>query len=149
MPEPRWWPSFCEAVGRPQWVTDERFATIAARKQHMSELTDEMDQLFAERTLPEWGRLLDAHGFIWGPAATVAEFAADPQAEQIGLFPTLDTPAGPIRTIAAPLSIAGADVALRGPAPELGQHTDEVLTELGLSADELSALAADEVIGRP
>ena len=46
-------------------------------------------------------------------------------------------------------SIAGADVALRGPAPELGQHTDEVLTELGLSADELSALAADEVIGRP
>ena len=59
MPEPRWWPSFCEAVGRPQWVTDERFATISARKQHMSELTDEMDQLFAERTLPEWGRLLD------------------------------------------------------------------------------------------
>lgn len=149
MPEPRWWPSFCEAVGRPQWVTDERFATFPARKQHMSELTDEMDQLFAEQTLPEWGRLLDAHGFIWGPAATVAEFAADPQAEQIGLFPTLDTPAGPIRTIAAPLSIAGADVALRGPAPELGQHTDEVLTELGLSADELSALAADEVIGRP
>jgi crotonobetainyl-CoA:carnitine CoA-transferase CaiB-like acyl-CoA transferase len=148
MPEPRWWSPFCEAVGRPQWVTDERFASFCSRRQHMAELTDEMDQLFAERTLPEWRELLDRHSFIWGPAATVAEFANDPQAEQISLFPTIETPAGPIRTIRAPLSITGADIRPRGAAPEIGQHTDEVLSELGVSADELSALAADEVIGR-
>jgi crotonobetainyl-CoA:carnitine CoA-transferase CaiB-like acyl-CoA transferase len=148
MPEPRWWSLFCEAVGRPLWVTDARFATFEARKQYMTELTAEMDELFAERTLSQWAQLLDAHGFIWGPGATVAEFASDPQAEQIGLFPTVETPVGPIRTIRAPLSIGGADVRPRGPAPELGQHTAEVLTELGLSADELSALAADEVIGQ-
>ncbi len=149
MPEERWWPAFCDAVGRPRWRSDERFATYPARKANMSELTDEMDQLFAERTLREWGELFDAHGFIWGPAATVAEFAADPQAEQIGLFPTLETPAGPIRTVSPPLSIAGADVRPRGPAPEIGQHTAEVLSELGLSDDELRSFAAGDVIGLP
>ena len=149
MPEPRWWSLFCEAVGRPQWVTDARFATFQARKQYMTELTAEMDELFAERTLSQWAQLLDAHGFIWGPAATVAEFASDPQAEQIGLFPTLETPAGPIRTVRAPLSIAGADVRPTGPCSRARPAHREVLTELGLSADELSALAADEVIGRP
>jgi crotonobetainyl-CoA:carnitine CoA-transferase CaiB-like acyl-CoA transferase len=148
MPEPRWWSLFCEAVGRPRWVTDERFGTFEARKQYMTELTAEMDELFAERTLSQWAQILDTHGFIWGPGATVAEFASDPQAEQIGLFPTVETPVGPIRTVRAPLSIGGADVRPRGPAPELGQHTAEVLTELGLSGDELSALAADEVIGQ-
>ena len=129
-------------------MTDARFATFEARKQYMTELTAELDELFAERTLSQWAQLLDAHGFIWGPGATVAEFASDPQAEQIGLFPTVETSVGPIRTVRAPLSIGGADVRPRGPAPELGQHTAEVLTELGLSADELSALAADEVIGQ-
>jgi crotonobetainyl-CoA:carnitine CoA-transferase CaiB-like acyl-CoA transferase len=148
MPEPRWWSPFCEAVGRPQWLTDARFATFETRKQYMTEVTAELDELFAERTLSQWGQLLDAHGFIWGPGATVAEFASDPQAEQIGLFPTVETSVGPIRTVRAPLSIGGADVRPRGPAPELGQHTAEVLTELGLSADERSALAADEVIGQ-
>jgi len=148
MPEPRWWPLFCESVGRPQWPTDARFATFEARKQYMTELTADLDELFAERTLSQWGQLLDAHSFIWGPGATVAEFASDPQAEQIGLFPTVETSVGPIRTVRAPLSIAGADARPRGPAPELGQHTAEVLTELGLSADELSALAADDVIGQ-
>ena len=64
------------------------------------------------------------------------------------LFGYVETSVGPIRTVRAPPSIAGADVRPRGPAPELGQHTAAVLTELGLSADELSALAADEVIGQ-
>jgi crotonobetainyl-CoA:carnitine CoA-transferase CaiB-like acyl-CoA transferase len=149
MPEPAWWPRFCTAVGRPAWITEEGFATFPERRDHMSELTDRMDELFAERTLAEWSELFDSSGFIWGPASTIAEFAADPQAEALGLFPVIEHPAGRIRTIGAPLSIAGAEVGPRGPAPELGEHTALVLGELGVPAGEIAALAAAGVIGVP
>jgi crotonobetainyl-CoA:carnitine CoA-transferase CaiB-like acyl-CoA transferase len=149
MPEPRWWPAFCEAVGRPAWISDGRFADFAGRKAHMAELTDEMDALFAERTLAGWGRLFDANDFIWGPASTVAEFASDPQAEALGLFPTIDHPAGPFRTIGSPVSVAGADadVRPRGPAPAIGEHTAQVLAELGVSTQQLRTLTNEGIVG--
>jgi crotonobetainyl-CoA:carnitine CoA-transferase CaiB-like acyl-CoA transferase len=149
MPEPHWWPRFCEAVGRPGWVEDERFATYAARAANMPELTRLMDELFATRPLREWCALFDEHGFIWGPASTVDEFAADEQAAADGLFPEIGGPDGRrFRTVRAPMRLQGADVAPRGPAPAVGEHTTAVLGELGLSAGELAALADEGVIGR-
>jgi crotonobetainyl-CoA:carnitine CoA-transferase CaiB-like acyl-CoA transferase len=147
MPEAHWWSRFCAAVGRPEWIDDPRYADIPSRRERMSELTDLMDALFVERRLADWSALFDAQGFIWAPGSTIADFAADPQAEVTGLFPTVEHPDGAFRTIAAPLSIAGADVRPRGPAPELGQHTLEVLEELGLQRGELSRLAADGIVG--
>jgi crotonobetainyl-CoA:carnitine CoA-transferase CaiB-like acyl-CoA transferase len=147
MPEPRWWPLFCRAVGREEWIDDERFATYLARKANMPELTDHMDVLFAERTLAAWCELLDANGFIWGPASTIAEFADNPQANELGFFPTIEHPHGPFRTVGAPFNIAGADVRPRGPAPEIGQHTVEVLGELGMPADQIEALAGAGIVG--
>ncbi|TFV91055.1 CoA transferase [Blastococcus sp. CT_GayMR16] len=150
MPEPHWWPRFCAAVQRPEWAEDPRFASYAGRAQNMAELTVLLDGVFATRTLEEWGRLFDAEGFIWGPGSTVAEFAADAQAEVDGLYPTIDHPeAGTFRTVASPIRISGADIAPRGPAPSVGQHTTGVLADLGLTAQELTALAADGIIGGP
>jgi crotonobetainyl-CoA:carnitine CoA-transferase CaiB-like acyl-CoA transferase len=150
MPEPHWWPQFCAAVERPEWAEDPRFSSYAGRAQHMAELTVLMDEVFATRSLAEWGQIFDERGFIWGPGSTVAEFAADAQAEADGLYPSVDHPAaGSFRTVASPVRIAGAGIAPRGPAPDVGQHTAAVLTELGLSADELSTLAAAGVIGGP
>jgi crotonobetainyl-CoA:carnitine CoA-transferase CaiB-like acyl-CoA transferase len=147
MPEPKWWPLFCNAVGHPEWIDDERFVDIPTRRANMSVLTDLMDPLFAERTLAEWGELFDAEGFIWGPGSTIADFAADPQAEAVGLFPTIDHPDGAFRTIGAPLSISGADVRPRGPAPEIGEHSTAVLTELGVDGAELAQLVASGIVG--
>ena len=77
-----------------------------------------------------------------------AELAGDPHAAAVGLFPTYTHPAlGPVRTVGAPMRINGADVGPQGPAPEIGEHTREVLGELGLSAREIDALAADGVVG--
>ena len=147
MPEPHWWERFCTAVDRPQWVDDPRLATVATRFEHMPEVTDLMDALFAERTLAEWGALLDAAGLTWAPAATVTEVAADPHAAAVGTFPSLEHPvAGSFRTVAAPMRLRGQDLAPRTPAPELGQHTGEVLTELGLTAAEREALVADGTV---
>jgi crotonobetainyl-CoA:carnitine CoA-transferase CaiB-like acyl-CoA transferase len=148
MPEPRWWEPFCEAVGHPEWAHDERFASFRARGQHMGELTDLLDAAIAEKPLAEWGRIFDEYRFIWGPAATLSELATDPQAESLHLYPRLcDPDAGDFRTVGAPIHVEGADITPRGPAPALGAHTRDVLTELGLSDDDVRALAADGVVG--
>ena len=150
MPEPHWWPRFAEAVGRPEWAEDPRFASYPARGLHMAELTAEMDEVFATRPLDEWGAIFDEQGFIWAPGSTVAEFAADAQAESDGLFPTIDHPgAGTFRTVASPVRVHGADIAPRGPAPEIGEHTTAVLTELGMSGADVASLADAGVVGLP
>jgi crotonobetainyl-CoA:carnitine CoA-transferase CaiB-like acyl-CoA transferase len=150
MPQPHWWPRFCETVGRPEWIEDPRFATITARAQHMHELTDLMDEVFATRPLAEWADVFDAAGFIWGPASTVAELAQDPQAEAAGVFQEIDHPvAGSLRTVAAPMQMRGVECGPRGPAPQLGQHTSEVLGEVGISSEDVAALAAGGVVGPP
>ena len=148
MPEPHWWPRFCEAVGRPEWAQEPRYESVVLRREHMPEIVDLLDALFAERTLAEWGALLDEHGFTWAPAATVSEFASDPHAHAVGLFPEVEHPAaGRFRTVATPVRVRGADIGPRGAAPDLGQHTAEVLGELGLSREQVEALAADGVVG--
>jgi crotonobetainyl-CoA:carnitine CoA-transferase CaiB-like acyl-CoA transferase len=150
MPEPHWWPRFCEAVERPEWIADERFATVPARAANMPEVTRLLDELFATRPLEEWCALFDQRGFIWGPGSTVSEFADDEQAAADGLFPEITSTSGRrFRTVRAPLRLQGADVGPRGPAPRVGEHTADVLTGAGISADELSVLAGDGVIGRP
>ena len=147
MTEGRYWPLFCKAIGRPEWSTDERFFTIKARFDHMTELTDLMDEVFTTRTLAEWGSVFDAGNLIWGPVATLVELAEDPQAEAIGMYPYIDHPEGRFRTIAAPMFIRDADVGPRGRAPELGEHTREILLTAGYTGEEVSALHADGVIG--
>jgi crotonobetainyl-CoA:carnitine CoA-transferase CaiB-like acyl-CoA transferase len=148
MPEPHWWPKFCAAVERPEWVEDERFATFHARLEHMSVLTDLLDEVFASRPLAEWTERLDAAGLIWAPAATLAEIVADPHAEAVGLFPELEHPSGErVRTVAVPFAIRGADVGPRGAGPEIGEHTHEVLAALGLGEQEIDSLVHAGVVG--
>ena len=149
MPEPHWWPPFCEAVGHPEWVDDERFASWGKRARNMPELTRLMDEAFATRPLKEWCALFDERGFIWGPASTVSEFAADEQAAADELFPEIGDASGRrFRTVRAPMRLLGAGVGPRGPAPEVGEHTAAVLTEVGVTGDDLAALTEDGVIGR-
>jgi crotonobetainyl-CoA:carnitine CoA-transferase CaiB-like acyl-CoA transferase len=146
MPEPHWWPRFCKTMGHPEWQHDERFHTGKARFDHMPELIDLIDAAFATATLAEWGQRLDHDGLIWGPASTLTELAADPQAAAAGIFPTIDHPGGAYRTIAAPFQIAGSDVGPRGSAPGIGQHSDEVLLAAGWSPDDVADLRSSGVI---
>ena len=147
MTEARYWPIFCEAVDRREWIADARFDKVKARFDHMPEITDLLDELFAGRTLAEWAPVFDAAGLIWGPAATLTELAVDPQAEAIGMYPYIEHPKGRFRTVAVPVFIRGADIGPRGPAPEVGAHTIEVLNALGLEPSEVAALAVAGVIG--
>jgi crotonobetainyl-CoA:carnitine CoA-transferase CaiB-like acyl-CoA transferase len=128
----RHWPGVIKALGRDDLGTDERFATGKARRGHVRELITIFDEEFAKLPLAEWAERLDAEGVWWAPVQTLAEVAADPQAEAVGAFveqPGMgDTPL--LRTVATPVGFWGVDEKPRAGAPTLGEHTDEVLGEL-------------------
>lgn len=149
MPEERWWRPFCETVDRVEWLTDERFLTTRARFDNMPTLIDMIDEIFASKTLAEWSQILDDAGLVYGPASTMVELASDPQAAAVGLFPELTHSAGTFRTVASPIGIRGAEIEPRGLAPAVGEHTAEVLTAAGFSADEIAALESSGSISGP
>jgi crotonobetainyl-CoA:carnitine CoA-transferase CaiB-like acyl-CoA transferase len=147
MPETRWWAPFCKTIERPDLLEDDRFGSVKDRFDNMPALIDILDEVMATRTMAEWGRIFDDAGLIWGPASSIDELAADPQAAAIGLFPTIAHPEGNFRTVGAPMRISGADIRPRGPAPALGADTTAVLAGIGYTADEVGALAAAGIVG--
>jgi len=135
----RYWPDLCRHLGRPDLIADPRFADGRARFEHRAECVRELDAIFAARTLAEWrGALADAEG-VWAPMQSARELAEDPQAVANGYLPQVDRGVGtPFALVASPVQFDETAPALR-PAPELGQHTEEVLLALGLSWDEIAA----------
>ncbi len=148
MVEARWWEPFCKAAGLDELLDDDRFDSIRSRFQNMQDLIDILDARFATKTMAEWGKIMDDNGLIWGPAASLTELASDPQAEAVGLFPEIEHPeSGTFRTVATPISIADTAITPRGPAPTIGQHTDDILGELGLDPAVIESLRSAGSIG--
>ncbi|HSO95395.1 MAG TPA: CoA transferase [Acidimicrobiia bacterium] len=144
--EDRHWPDLCRAVGRPDWIDDPKFATGRARRQHLDELIPALDAIFATATREEWGTNLDREGMWWAPVQTTDEVLADPQARAGGGF--VDVPDGSSHQtmINSPVDFLGTPNAPRGMPPDLGEHTDAVLRELGRDAATIAALRADGVV---
>jgi crotonobetainyl-CoA:carnitine CoA-transferase CaiB-like acyl-CoA transferase len=133
-----YWPQFCRATDRDDLEKDPRFATFQDRYLNREELIAILDDLFAQRTLDEWAQALDEQGCIWAPAQTVKEVISDPQSRARGAFIEIDHPtAGKIELVDTPIKFGKSRVGVRGPAPELGQHTEEVLLEAGYTWDDI------------
>ncbi len=132
-------------VGVPEWATDERFVTNAARVSHRAELVAALTERFRGASRAEWIERLVAVGVPATPVLSLPEAFADPQVAARRMVATVDDPvAGPIATTASPFG----DAALApGPSPLLGEHTAEVLrTALGMSDGEVAELAAAGVV---
>ncbi len=137
------WPKLARALQVEHLVDDARFANNRARREHGSALVPLLDEAFAARPLAEIAAALDAEEMIWAPVLTPTEAIADPQALAAGCVvqtPTAD--GGTFSAPAAPVRFPGADDGPKGPSPRPGQHTREVLAELGLSATEIEKLYA-------
>ena len=128
----RLWPKLLVAIERPQWAADERWATARARRHNGASLIAELDALFATRTRPDWTAAFDQHDVWWAPVNTPSEVVVDPQAVAAGAF--VDVPGGTWveahRGVASPVSFDSGPISQR-PVPALGEHTEEILRELG------------------
>ena len=141
---------FCAAAGQPQWASDERFATNTLRVKHRAELIPAMEAVTRTRTTADWIALLEDKAVPCGPINTIAQAFDDAQVKARGLRVELPRSAGDgIRTIAgvaSPLRLSANPPVLRNAPPALGQHTDEVLTQLGLNTQAIAALRDKQVL---
>ncbi len=143
----RHWPDLVRAVDRPEWLEDPRFADIRTRGQHVAELVEMLDAIFATRTRDEWGEIFDRVGMWWAPVHSTEEVIADPQAIATGAFVDTPLPDGTTaKMVATPVDFSHTAWAPAGPAPECGQHTEEILLELGRTWDDIAALKERGVI---
>lgn len=137
----RYWPGFCRVIGREDLLTDERFADIHKRRDNSAELIAILDEVFATRPRKEWGEAFDRGDVVWAEVQTVAEVIEDPQAEAAGVFVNVpDGRGGTVRMVAPPASFSDTPADYRGLAPETGEHTEQVLLEVGYSWEEIIAL---------
>ncbi|HVM08257.1 MAG TPA: CoA transferase [Acidimicrobiales bacterium] len=145
--DPRQWDGFCQAIDRPELAGDPRFATPVDRFKNAEEIIGILDEHFATQPYAHWAPRLDASGIIWGRVAELPDLVDDPQARAIGMFAEIEHPvAGRFETLAAPFSLSGADVSVRGPGPEVGEHTREVLAQFGVDESRIDALAGEGVV---
>src|SRR5438034_419707 len=131
--------------GRGSWP---RSASAPLRFQHCRELIAILDPLFASRPLAEWAEALDRADCYWGKVQTVEEVSHDAQAEAIGAFAQTALPDGrPLRIVKSPVAFGVTPAAVAGPAPELGQHTEEVLLEAGFGWEDIARLKDSGALG--
>ncbi len=142
----RMWPDLLRAVGRRELAQDPRFATMTARRLHAAALVDLLDAIFVTRTLEEWGVIFDREDVWWAPVQTTEDLLTDPQARANGVFVNVPTADGEAEMVATPADFRGTPWAPAGAVPELGQHSEEVLLELGLGWEEISRLKEAGVI---
>jgi crotonobetainyl-CoA:carnitine CoA-transferase CaiB-like acyl-CoA transferase len=143
----RHWPDLVRAVERPDWLEDPRFGTMRARREHCAELVALLDEIFATRPLPECGEAFDRAAMWWAPVQSTTEVIADPQAIAAGAFVEVpDDAGGTVPGVASPVDFSAARWAPGGPAPECGQHTEEILLELGYDWEAIGRLKERGVV---
>ncbi len=141
------WPDFCRALGKPELEKDPRFASMEARTQNCRELVRLVDGVLGSLTAAEWERRFRQNNIIYGKVQTPLEVIGDPQALANHFFSELDYPgAGKITLVNAPVNFHQNPASIRIPAPEVGQHTEEILQELGYNWDDISQLKEQRVI---
>ena len=142
------WPKFCEVVGRPDWAARAEYNDVMGLRAASAELTAHVEPIFATQPRAHWGAEFDRVGLIWAPVATMPDMVADPQVREMGWFATINHPEfGTFETLDTPFKIYGSSMGVRGPAPTAGQHTFDVLAELGIEGDALNELATNGVLG--
>ena len=145
----RHWEAFARGIGREDLITDERFAATERRRTNARTLIALLDAWFATKDWTEWARILEKTGVAFGVVATLDDIPRDVQMRASGaLVPIEDPGAGASLTVSSPLQIGGEEKVPPRLAPEIGQHTLEVLRAAGIAASEIERLLHDGVIAQ-
>jgi formyl-CoA transferase/CoA:oxalate CoA-transferase len=141
------WRRFCPAIGVPALATDPRFATNRDRMANYDAMRPPIDQAFRTRTSADWVAILNAAGVANGEVRNIGQMLTDPQLAARDMIVTLMHPtAGATRVMGSPIKLSDTPPSLRSAPPMLGQHTNDVLHELGYSDEHIQQLRAARVI---
>ncbi len=145
----RTWERFCtDVVEKPEWLTDPRFLTNLDRGNNVEALEELIEEVLAGADTAHWLGLCDAAGVPAGPVNNFDDAMRDPHYLARGMVQEFDHPVvGRMRTLGFPSKFSGTPSQIRQPAPTLGQHTDEVLDELGLDGERIAALRDSGAVG--
>ncbi len=138
----RYWSAFCRAMGLEDFIQDPRFKNLKAREDHSEELVAILDKVFATKTREEWLAIFAREDLVYSPIKDYWEVANDPQVLENGFIREFDHPSlGKLKEIGIPVALSKTPGSIREPAPQLGQHTEEVLVDiLSLSWEEIEKL---------
>jgi crotonobetainyl-CoA:carnitine CoA-transferase CaiB-like acyl-CoA transferase len=143
----RYWPKICKAVGIVDLQHDPRFNSIEARGKNAKELVAILDQKFATRTRDDWTKILREESCIFTPIQTLLEVTNDPQAFANNYFINVQHPTwGEIKMTGFPWDFSETPTSWRREAPAFGQHTEEILSELGYNRDDIAKLREEGAI---
>lgn len=147
VPNQRQWPAFCRLLGHPEWIDDERYCDPAARVVNQDTLYPRIRESFLTKTAEEWAALLDDATIAASPIYSIDEVFALPQVKFREMVQSYFVDGfGDVPALGSPLKYSETPPVIKSPPPRLGQHTIDVLRELGRNEDEIAQLIKDGAI---
>jgi crotonobetainyl-CoA:carnitine CoA-transferase CaiB-like acyl-CoA transferase len=138
---------FCDVMEAPDLLTDPRFSTVELRAQNLEAFVEAVARLTRQRPVAEWVMLFNRAGIASGPINAIDQVFEDPQVKHHGMVRPVQHPRlGEINVLGSPITLSDSTSAIERTSPDRGENTDEILTTLGFTPDEIAALRGERVV---